>query len=469
MRIVQIVPGSGDTFYCQNCVRDLALVKALRAQGHDVIVAPMYLPLFEEEPGIARDSPVFFGGLNVYLQQRVPLFRITPRWLDRALDSTWLLRQVARKSSSVQAAGLESMTLSMLRGEQGKQRKEVQRLLAWLRTIQPDVVHLSNALLMGIVPSIKRTLRIPIVCSLQDEDGWVNAMRPPYAQQCWTLLAERALDVDAFVAVSRFYANTVRKPLNVPAARMHVVPIGLDVDQKPVAPLDFDPPAIGFLSRMTPASGLDVLVDAFIELRSDSRFSNVQLRATGGMVGRDQTFVAGLKKKLARHNLANAADFADSFEPKDRFAFLASLSLLSVPAPEGEAFGLYVLEALASGVPVVQPRTEAVTELVEATQGGILYEPGDAKEPATALMSLLSEPARARDMGRMARQGVRRDFNTAIMADRMAAVYAQCRTDSVPQRQPRGIRAPAEENHSPNNRRSAQNSRRPTRSTPSRP
>ena len=98
MKIVQITPGSGDNFYCENCLRDAALVKAMHKLGQDVILLPMYLPLQVDYKEIPRKAPLFFGGINVYLQQKLSFFRKTPRWLDSLFDRPGLLNWASHKA-----------------------------------------------------------------------------------------------------------------------------------------------------------------------------------------------------------------------------------------------------------------------------------------------------------------------------------------------------------------------------------
>ena len=204
MRIVQITPSAGDSFYCENCLRDAALAKAVLKLGHDVLMIPLYLPLSVEQTGSAGIAPIFFGGLNVYLQQKSAFFRKTPRWLDRLLDSPGLLRWIGRKAGMTSARDLGQTTISMLRGEQGRQIKELDRLVDWLDTQEnrPDIICLSNILLAGLAGPIKKRLGVPVVCLLQDEDGFLDGLASPYSQQAWQVLVERAGDMDSFVAVS---------------------------------------------------------------------------------------------------------------------------------------------------------------------------------------------------------------------------------------------------------------------------
>jgi glycosyltransferase involved in cell wall biosynthesis len=92
------------------------------------------------------------------------------------------------------------------------------------------------------------------------------------------------------------------------------------------------------------------------------------------------------------------ADWGDRFEYvgspatiAEKSAFFQSLDVLSVPTAFLEPKGLYVLEALANGVPVVQPAHGAFPELVERTGGGWLTPPGDAPRLAETLLEALEQ------------------------------------------------------------------------------
>jgi len=424
MRIVHIVPGSGGTFYCQNCMRDAALVRSLRARGHDVIMVPLYLPLFTDTADVTTDAPVFFGGVNVYLQQRFGIFRKTPRWLDRLLDAMWVLKRAARHEGSTSPGELGPMTLSMLEGPKGNQRKELERLVNWMRDHErPDVIHISNALLLGLVGELTRTVEVPIVCSLQDEDTWIDAMKAPYDRLCWDLMADLASDVDSFVAVSKWYAERMCEHMKMARDRITVVPLGIDLDGIDPALLHFDPPVIGYLSRMSESQGIGLLVDAFIELKQDPRLSSLRLKATGGITGADKAFVASLRKKLERHGMQADVEFLSDFEKPERRDFLRSISVLSVPVVRGEAFGTFILEALAFGVPVVQPDAGAFPELVNDTGGGLIYDVDEKNGLVKALRDLLLDPARATELGQKGRAVVLARYGIDRMADDMLAVY----------------------------------------------
>ena len=423
MKVVHIVPGSGGTFYCENCIRDSSLVKALRALGHDVMMVPMYLPMFTDEPDL-QEAPVFFGGINVYLQQTCGLFRRTPRWLDRLFDSKLLLGMAARQAGSTRPTGLEGMTLSMIRGEEGRQAKELDRLMAWLSEYEkPDIVHLSNALLIGLARRIREELRVPVVCSLQDEDTWVDAMEEPFRTRCWKAIEERSADVALFVAVSRHYAGLIRGRFPIPDEKLAVVHIGTNGDGHDRAPLSVAPPTVGYLSRLAEQQGFDVLVDAVLKLRSDGRIPDLRLKATGGATGDNRRFLAGIRRRVRRAGAQAAVEIVADFERASRLRFLQQLAVMCVPLPRGEAFGVFVIEAMASGVPLVEPRVGAFAELIESHGAGVLYEPNTPERLADVLADVLADRDALQRMGAAAREAFLKHFTIEAMARNMEAVY----------------------------------------------
>lgn len=427
MRIVQITPGSGDNFYCENCLRDIALVKALRKLGHDVLMVPLYLPLQVAEAEPLTNTPIFFGGINVYLQQKFALFRRTPRWIDRWFDSRKLLAWAGRKVGMTSARELGAATISMLQGEHGRQVKELDRLVDWLHTEEqkPDIVCVSNILLAGLARRIREKLHVPVVCLLQDEDGFLDGLAAPHAEQAWDIVRERARDIDAFLAVSKYFAEVMHGRLAVHEDRIHVAYMGVDVDE--YTPADTHPPVptIGYLSRMCPSRGLETLVDAFILLKRNSRLGSAKLRLCGGRSGNDASFLERLAGKLAAAGVRDDVEFLEAFDRDSRREFLKSLSVLSVPEPQPVAYGLYVLEALATGVPVVEPAIGSFPETIALTGGGILYMPNTAQKLAGAIEPLLLDPPEARRLGAEGRAGVRKVFSIERTAAEMIRIYEQ--------------------------------------------
>lgn len=424
MKIIHITPGSGGTFYCQNCLRDSSLVRALQHSGHSVTMIPMYLPLLTDETEIPESAPVFFGGINVYLQEKFRAFRKTPRWLDRVFDSSWMLRMAAKNAGSTDAAGLEEMTLSMLMGPEGRQAKELDRLLEWLRTeTRPDIIHISNALLLGLAGPLRKELGARIVCSLQDENVWIDAMRPEYRQKVWDIISEKSRNVDAFVTVSGYYKDYIHQQTRIPQDKIHVTHIGLPLEKyEPSVPPEH--PTIGFLTKITPESGFDILFNAFEELKKENTVPGLKLRATGGITGSNRKLVQDFRSRAAEQGFGDDVDFIDDFADSDRIEFLRSLSLLSVPIPAGEALGMFMLEAMACGVPAVQPDAGAFREIVDITGGGIIYTPNTSRALAQTIRGLLQDPERMKKLRADGNDAVRKNFSMKTYVEKTLAVYA---------------------------------------------
>ncbi|MBM4060680.1 MAG: glycosyltransferase family 4 protein [Planctomycetes bacterium] len=422
MRIAHLLPGTG-SFHCGTCLRDRALQLALRARGHTVTVVPLYLPSFPPEPG---DGPVQMGALNLYLQHRLRLWRWLPRWLRDRLDSPRLLRRLSRSGGNTDPAHLGAMTVAMLRGEAGPFGPEIERLVAWFAG-EPryDVIALSNVLLAGLVRGLRRT-GAAIVCTLQGEAPFLDALPEPHRGQAWHELGERCREIDAFVAVSRHYRDAVAPRLCLPAERVHVVHNGLP-EAATAAPASATeasgPPALGFLARLCEQKGLPLLLDAFLLLRQAGAHPGLRLRVAGVLRGEDRPLLSRLQQRVRDAGLAAFVDWLPDLPDAQKDAFLRSLAVFCVPADAGESFGLFVLEAMAAGVPVVAPDHAAFPELL-AHGGGALCAPGDARALAAAIADLLREPARARQLGEQGRLAVRHPFTATRMAAAVEAVYA---------------------------------------------
>lgn len=425
LRLLHLTPGTGN-FHCGSCLRDNALVRGLRARGHDALMVPLYLPQVVEEPAGSPETPIFLGGISVFLDQKYPSLRGRPEWIDRALSSPGLLRWVSRFAGMTSPRELGESTVSMLRGEQGAQARELDRMLDWLRG-QPkfDAICLSNSLLTGMAHKLKQELRVPIVCTLQGEDSFLDGLPEPYRAQSWDLLAARCRDVDRFTAISRYFADLMQTRLRLDPSRVAVVYPGIAAENFAPAAEPPPVPTIGYLARLHPAKGVDVLVEAFIELKRRNRIPRLRLRLAGAMTGSDDRFVASMRKWLRGEQCEDDVDILPNLNATGKRAFFQSLSVFAVPALYGEAFGLYLLEALASGVPVVQPRHAAFPEVLAATGGGALFEPGSTAALAEALEAALSDLPARQSAARAAREQVRVKFSAAAMTETFEQVLAE--------------------------------------------
>jgi glycosyltransferase involved in cell wall biosynthesis len=424
MKIINIVPGFGGTFYCGNCLRDSGFTQALNDIGHEAHTLPIYLPLFVGKEQSENEVPVFYGAVNIFLKQNYSIFRHMPAWMYRFFNSTPILNFAASKAGSTRAHGLEEMTLSMLRGHEGYQQEELQMLIEYLRNHEkPDVVHLSNALLLGLAHKIKNELGIPVVCSLQDEDVWVDAMYPHYRQKVWDMMAEKGKDVDAFIAVSDFFANVMEQKMRIPRSKLHTIHVGINPENYTYHKPAIENPIIGYLSRMNEENGFSIFMDAFILLHKNSTFKNARIRVSGGSTGDDKKFIKSQLKKLKRAGLHNSIEFVEDYSKDVLHDFFNGLSLLSVPVLNGEAFGLYQLESLASGIPLVQPALGAFPEIINATGGGVVYNPNTPEALAKKWKETLLNPEELINMSEQGRASVTELFHLDKLTDKIAKVY----------------------------------------------
>jgi glycosyltransferase involved in cell wall biosynthesis len=427
MNIVQLTPGAGG-MYCGNCFRDNALVAELRKLGQDVTMLPLYLPMTLEDADQSAGVPIFFSGVNVYLEQKSALFRHMPKWLHRWFASPGILKWAAGRAAKTRAADVGDLTLSMMRGEEGKQARELDELIAWLKAHNPpDIICLSNALLVGMVRKLKSELRCPVVITLQGEDTFLDALPPGDRDAAWQLLSERAREVDLFIAPSRYYDELMSRRLGLRRNQVRVLYNGINLEgfgiQNPESRIQ-NPPVLGYFARMCREKGLPLVVDTFIEIRRRNRVPNLKLHVGGGCGPSDELVVAEQKLKLAAAGLLNDAQFFPNVTREQKLGFLRGLTVFCTPALYGEAFGLYVIEALAAGVPVVQPRHGGFPEIIEKTGGGLITEP-NATALTEGVESLLLDPSRARALGEAGRKVVHERFSIQSMAEQTVITYAE--------------------------------------------
>ena len=430
MNIIQIIPGSGGSFYCGNCLRDSKYVDALRKQGHQVIKIPMYLPLFSDEHDIT-DIPIFYGAISTYLKQIYPVFRKMPKWFEKILNSKPMMKMAASMAGSTRAKGLEDMTISMLLGELGEQKEELDKMVNWIAEhCKPDIIHISNALLLGLARRLKEKTGVPVLCSLQDEDVWVDAMHPQFQQKIWDLMHDRAEDVDALVAVSKFFAETMKKQMNLPSEKVHTFYLGVDASDYQFISTKEKSRNVGYISRMCHENGFDIVVDAFIELKKKPGFEDVKLIATGGSTGDDAKYIKEQKHKIRENNLEDSFEIIPEFEGDTRHDFFKKVMLISVPVRIGEAFGMYLLESMASGVPVVQPALGAFPEIVELSGGGVTYMPNSPEKLSDTWAELLKNPEKLEKLSRDGYDGTKKKFNIHNHAAEIIGLYESLRSSS---------------------------------------
>lgn len=422
---IAYLTAGGAGMFCGSCMHDNTLAAAMIKQGCDVVLVPLYTPIRTDEEDVTINK-VFFGGINVYLQQKVGLFRYLPRLADRWLDWPWLLNLVGGGRIQVSARELGDITVSMLQGEHGVLRKEVDRLVSWLAAdVRPSLLNLSNMLIAGCVPELKRRLNAPVLITLQGDDLFLDGLVEPHKSQAMREIRRLLADVDGFVVSSQYYAEHMSQYLDAPREKFDVVPLGLDLRdfQGHAAGLEERPPTVGFFARVCPEKGLHVLVEAFIKLARMPGMEEARLRVAGWLGAGDRKYFNEQVQRLRAAGLAERFRYAGVLERQEKLDFLRGLDLLSVPTVYREPKGIFALEALASGVPIVQPAHGSFPELLAATGGGRLVRPSDPEHLAATLHELLTNHDERRRLGQVGRDAVHRDYTADRMAKQTLEVY----------------------------------------------
>lgn len=401
-------------------MRDNALARELHRAGHEVTIAPMYLPLTLDEEALdgLEKVPVFFGGINVFLQQKLAPFRYVPAFLDRWLSSTGLLRWAARRTHMTSARTHGEMTLEMLDVGKSRLRKELDQLLDWLAQLgKPDLICLSTALLAGLAPELKRRFGVPIVMFFQGEDLFVDHLPEPYRSRAWGAMVRHLPATDLLISPSKAYATFMKGRLGLEKGVIQVLYNGIALDGYAPAPQPPASPAIGYLARMSRDKGLLVLVEAFSALALEMGDKVTKLRIAGAATAGDEPFITSLKERIERYGLTSRVEWLPNLTREQKIEFLQSLTIFSVPTTYLEAFGLYVVEAMACGVPVVQPAIGTFIELIDLTGGGYYVRQRDADAFAGMWKRLLQDPEQRAKLGREGRLGVEKHFTARTMAE----------------------------------------------------
>jgi len=410
--------------YCGSCLRDNAMATELIARGHDVMLLPVYTPTFTDEPNVSRNH-VVLGGISAYLEQYVPVFRKTPRWLDRLWDSKTVLSLASRRSISTNPKMLGEMTVSVLKGEDGFQSKEIFKFVDWMKDqAPPDVINLPYTLLLSLAGPLKQQLNVPILCTLQGEDLFLDNLQDPYRSQALNLIRDHLPSVDLFLSVSEYYADFMPGYLGIPREKIRVVPLGINPNGFEMRATSANGPfTVGFLGRVAPEKGLHVLAEAYSLLRKSGDLPEGRFEVAGYMAADCKPYLEEIQNHLKERGLFQEFRYHGVIDRAAKIAFLRALDVMSLPATYDEPKGVSLLESMACGVPVVQPRRGAFTEIVESTGGGLLVEPDDPQSLADGILKLFKEKTLAEQLSANGFKGVREHYTAAHMADKVLSAY----------------------------------------------
>ncbi|HEX5103225.1 MAG TPA: glycosyltransferase family 4 protein [Pirellulaceae bacterium] len=440
---------------CGSCLHDNTLARSLIELGHDVQLVPLYTPIRTDEQDVTVHE-IFYGGINMYLQQKVPLFRWLPKWLDHWLDQPWLINWAAGRSVKIDPKQVADITLSILRGREGFQRKEVERLVDWLTADgPPDVIVFSNILTAGCVPEIKRRIDVPVVVTLQGDDIFLRGLPEPHHTQALAEIRRLAEQIDGYIAHTHFYAGAMAEYLGLARERIQIAPLGIDVrdfeegfrvqgsgdrrqetgdrEQEPDSnpkskiqnPKFARPPTVGYLARLAPEKGLHILAEAFLRLRQMPEMEQAKLRIAGWMGKANKAYADEVFAKLREAGLGEAFEYVGEVDRRGKLDFLASIDVLAVPTTYRDPKGLFVLEALAAGVPVVQPEHGSFPEMLGELAGGLLHRPEDPQHLAERLHLLLTDEVQWIRLASSGRQNVHTYRNAQVMAQRTIEALEQ--------------------------------------------
>ncbi|MDR1951595.1 MAG: glycosyltransferase family 4 protein [Bacteroidales bacterium] len=419
MKVLLIVPGSGDTFYCGNCFRDNLYAQALRNAGHDVSIMPLYLPLIDES--WHSNTPLFFPATSYYVAQKFFKNGTMPKFFEQILNSKSALRFASSFSGTTSAKGMEQMTLSMINGDDKNFAKQVEKIVFWIEHHEkPDIIHISTSMLIGIAKAIKnRIKKIPIVCSLQDEEIWLDSLEKNDADKAWKSIGENVNYVDKFIASSEFYkAVSFEK---VPKIKnIDIVQPGVDIE-KYASPDYPKNPTIGFYYRMNYENGLDILANAFVNLKNENSIPNLKLKIGGGYTRENKKFVNHIRKIL--HPYKNDVVWSERYSLNEHTTFYNGISVICAPLRFSEAFGLYLTEAFAAGRPAVVPNTGSFSEIIE--NAGVLYSPNDSENLANALKKILTNPTLYEQCKDNALRISREKYNDKIVSEKLTKIYSE--------------------------------------------
>jgi len=426
-RITYLTAGAAG-MYCGSCMHDNTLAQSLTDQGYPTMLVPTYTPIRTDEKEVSVDQ-VFFGGINVYLQEKIPLFRFVPRFMDRLLDNPRLIRKVTSRGIETDAKMLGGLTVSMLKGKSGHQRKEVRRLVQWLsHEAKPEILILSNALIGGFIPELKRHLNVPVIVTLQGDDIFLDSLAEPYRSQAIELMGDLDRHVDGYLVHSRFYADHMAQDFGLCREKMYVTPLGIDTrdfvgllrSREKAETLN-----IGYLARLSEDKGLHNLVSAFIELKKKPQMEHLNLNIAGWLGKDHEVFAEAQFQRLHSAGLTDAFCNLGSVDRAAKLRMLSDLDILCVPTEYREPKGLYVLEALACGVPVVQPQHGVFPELLGDLSGGLLYQPGELDDLQRQLMRMINDPELRESLGQQGRRNVLERRNAQAMAECTIAIVQQ--------------------------------------------
>lgn len=424
MRIAYITAGAAG-MYCGSCMHDNTVAAALMQLGHEVALIPTYTPTRTDENNVSM-SHVFLSGINIYLQSKYNIFRKTPAFIDRLFENRLLLNVSTKMGASTDARELGFLTETILMGDEGAARKEFLKLVRWLKDdFKPDVVELTNSMFSGMAGLLKSELNVPVVCAMQGEDLFLDGLTEPYKTHVFEILRRKVRAIDGFIATCDYYRHFMANYLHVPEEKIHTVKLGINLAGYGRINLrrQNDALTIGYLARICPEKGLHLLVEACRLLHEQNPDFPFKLKIAGYLDKKDEVYFSGVKEKIETAGLRDIVEYVGEVDRAGKINFFHKIDILCVPTIYVEPKGIFVLEALANGVPAIEPAHGIFPEILQKTGGGLLFEPGSVNDLADKILQAGGDRDALAGMAEKSEQIVRQHYNDRIMAQETLALY----------------------------------------------
>ena len=410
--------------YCGACMRDTALVHEMVAREQDVLMLPLYTPLKRDDDFQLPESRIFYGGINVYLQQISLFFQHMPIYVDRIFDHPALLKLASQFAVQTNPSELGPMTVSMLAGRDGKQWKELHKLIVYLkRQLQPEIVVITNSLLSAIAPEVRATLGVPVVCMLQGEESFLRRVPEPHRELSVRLLRKNATAIDLFIAPHAAYAAQMAAYLAAPAEKFKVIHAGIDTrTYRYFRKNERGPFRVAYLSSITPKKGQDILLEAF-RILVNEQGRHITLSLAGKVL--NNAYWESLQRRIKEEQLEARVEFHGELDQEEKIAFLRRATVFAMPTRVAETRAMAAMEAMAIGLPLLAPSIGVFPELLGLTHGGLLLPPQDDPEAlAQAIARMIDNPHGVELVGQAAADGIATHFTAANSAEQTIEVLA---------------------------------------------
>lgn len=395
---IAIITAGGAGMFCGSCMQDNTLARTLRLAGEDAILVPTYTPIRVDEDDVSADR-VFMGGVNVYLDSKLPGWRLLPRWMTRWLDRPQLIRRLTRFGGGTEASKLGSLTLDMLQGTAGPQRREVVELVDYLcNNLRPDVILFSNALLSGVLSELRPRFSGNILCLLQGDDVFLDGLSSRWKAPVFTQLRQNCEAFDGFLTHSHYYRDFMTEYLQLPDQKFRRIPLTIDVSDHPALLSEAAdnatgeevtrPFRIGYFARICPEKGVQNVLAAATEILPD--LPHAEIAIAGYLPDQHRQWFHRLLRKAQKEFPDRIHWLGSPDRRSDKFRIISSFDVLCVPTEYNEPKGLYVLEAGLCGVPALLPAHGAFPEMIAAVEHGTTYDRADVTGLSQALRSVVA-------------------------------------------------------------------------------